>query len=87
MKLNSIRPGKPIESAYVESFVGRLRDECLNENWFLNLRDAREIIDSWRIDYCEGRPNSLLGGISFGEHTGSTETIAEVGHQCSGRSM
>ena len=41
MKLNSIRPGKPIESAYVESFVGRLRDECLNENWFLNLRDAR----------------------------------------------
>jgi putative transposase len=41
VKLNFIRPGKPIENAYAESFIGRLRDECLNENWFMNLKHAR----------------------------------------------
>ena len=50
-ELNFIRPGKPIENAYAESFIGRLRDECLNENWFISLKDARDIIESWRIDY------------------------------------
>ena len=46
VKLNFIRPGKPIENAYAESFIGRLRDECLNENWFLNVRHARDIIEN-----------------------------------------
>jgi putative transposase len=54
VKLNFIRPGKPIENAYAESLIGRLRDECLNENWFLILEDARGIIESWRIDYNDG---------------------------------
>ena len=44
VKLNFIRPGKPIENAYAESFNGRLRDECLNTNWFLSLKEAREIM-------------------------------------------
>ena len=51
VKLNFIRPGKPVENAYAESFNGRLRDECLNTNWFISLKQAREIIENWREDY------------------------------------
>lgn len=62
VQLNFIRPGKPIENAYAESFIGRLRDECLNENWFMNLKHARDIIEDWRKDYNEVRPHSSLHG-------------------------
>ncbi len=58
--LNFIRPGKPIDNAYVESFNGRFRDECLNINWFMNLKHARDIIEYWRQDYNEVRPHSSL---------------------------
>jgi putative transposase len=54
------RPGKPIENAYVESFNGKFRDECLNEHWFVSLADAQEKIESWRIDYNTDRPHSAL---------------------------
>ena len=60
IKLNFIRPGKPIENAFAESFNGRLRDECLNTNWFMNLKHAREVIENWRRDYNEIRPHSSL---------------------------
>ncbi|MFC1929828.1 IS3 family transposase [Chloroflexota bacterium] len=60
VKLNFVRPGKPIENAFAESFNGRLRDECLNTNWFMNLKHAREIIEDWRRDYNEVRPHSSL---------------------------
>jgi putative transposase len=60
--LHFIAPGKPIQNAFVESFNGRLRDECLNQHWFLSLHDARTIIDTWRIDYNTVRPHSALGG-------------------------
>jgi putative transposase len=60
IKLNFIRPGKPIENAFAESFNGRLRDECLNTNWFMNLKHAREVIEEWRRDYNEVRPHSSL---------------------------
>ena len=60
VKLNFIRPGKPIENAFAESFNGRLRDECLNTNWFMNLKHAREVIEDWRKDYNEVRPHSSL---------------------------
>jgi putative transposase len=60
VKLNFIRPGKPIENAFAESFNGRLRDECLNTNWFMNLRHARGVIEAWRKDYNEVRPHSSL---------------------------
>lgn len=56
-----IEPGKPVQNAFVESFNGTCRDECLNENWFLSLADARTIIENWRIDYNEQRPHSSLG--------------------------
>jgi len=61
VKLTFIRPGKPVENAYIESFNGRFRDECLNENWFLTLEHARGIIEKWRIDYNNERPHSSLG--------------------------
>ena len=62
IKLNFIRPGKPVENAFAESFNGRLRDECLNTNWFMSVRHAREIIEDWRLDYNEVRPHSSLKG-------------------------
>ena len=62
VKLNFIRPGKPIENAFVESFNGRFRDECLNTNWFLSVKHAREVIEEWRKDYNEVRPHSSLKG-------------------------
>ena len=62
VKLNFIRPGKPVENAFAESFNGRLRDECLNINWFMNVKHAREVIESWRQDYNEVRPHSSLRG-------------------------
>ena len=58
--LRYIAPGKPMQNVYVESFNGRLREECLNTNWFLHLADARRIIESWRQDYNEQRPHSAL---------------------------
>jgi putative transposase len=75
VKLNFIRPGKPIENAYAESFIGRLRDECLNENWFISLKYARGIIESWRIDYNEGRPHTSLGGLTPREYVENTGKI------------
>jgi putative transposase len=56
-----IEPGKPIENAYIESFNARFRDECLNENWFTDLADARQKIEAWRQDYNRRRPHSALG--------------------------
>lgn len=64
IKLDFISPGKPIENAFAESFNGRLRDECLNTNWFLSIKHAREIIENWRKDYNTVRPHSSLGGLS-----------------------
>ncbi len=62
VRLEFIQPGKPMQNGYIESFNGRLRDECLNENWFLSLRDARRIIEAWRRDYNSFRPHTALGG-------------------------
>ena len=75
VKLNYIRPGKPIENAYAESFIGRLRDECLNENWFTTLNNARKTIESWREDYNEGRPHTSLGGLTPREFMENNEKI------------
>lgn len=63
VSLRFIAPGKPNQNAYVESFNGRLRDECLNEHWFTSLADARVLIEAWRRDYNEHRPKKDLGGI------------------------
>ena len=61
--LEFIRPGKPIENCFVESFNGKFRDECLNQHWFTSLRDARTEIEAWRLDFNEVRPHSSLGDL------------------------
>ena len=62
--LRLIEPGKPNQNAYVESFNGRLRDECLNEHWFTSLAHARTVIEAWRREYNEERPKRSLGGLT-----------------------
>jgi putative transposase len=59
-----IAPGKPMQNGFVESFNGRLRDECLNEHVFTNLGEARRIIEEWRIDYNTNRPHTSLNGLT-----------------------
>ena len=66
--LDFIRPGKPVENGFVESFNGKLRDECLNANQFLSIDDARSKIEAWRIDYNLHRPHSSLGHLTPGEY-------------------
>jgi putative transposase len=61
VRLSFIRLGKPVENAYIESFNGKFRDECLNEHWFVNIAHARRVIDNWRIEYNTERPHSSLG--------------------------
>jgi len=60
VKLDFIRPGRPVENGYIESFNGRLRDECLNGEIFFSLADARAKIEAWRLDYNNERPHSSL---------------------------
>lgn len=67
--LQYIRPGKPVENAYIESFNGRFRDECLNQHLFLTLADARAQIEAWRIFYHRARPHSGLAGRTPDEFT------------------
>lgn len=59
-----IEPGKPVQNGYIESFNGRIRDECLNEHWFETLAEAKALIKTWRIDYNQRRPHSSLKGMT-----------------------
>ncbi len=61
VKLHFIDPGKPTQNAYIESFNGKFRDECLNQHWFSDLQEARTIVEQWRKDYNLARPHSSLG--------------------------
>ncbi len=63
-----IEPGKPVQNAYIESFNGKFREECLEEHWFKNIYEAREIIESWRIEYNTLRPHSSLGNLTPDEY-------------------
>ena len=64
VKLDFSRPGKPVDNAFIESFNRTARDECLNDNWFLSLDHAKEIIEEWQYDYNNNRPHSALGGLT-----------------------
>jgi putative transposase len=68
VKLDLIRPGKPTENALIESFNGRLRDECLNVNEFVSLEHARATLNSWREDYNHIRPHGSLGHLTPSEY-------------------
>ena len=69
VKLTFSRPGTPTDNAYIESFNARLRQECLNENWFLSLADAQEKLESHRKEYNSFRPHSSLGDLTPEEFT------------------
>lgn len=74
--LDFSRPGRPTDNAYLESFDGRLRDECLNAHWFLSLADARAKIEAWRWDYNECRPHISLGWLTPVEYAAATAAQA-----------
>jgi putative transposase len=86
VQLDFIRPGRPMENGYIESFNGRLRDECLNGELFLSLVDAREKLEAWRRDYNEHRPHSSIGNLtpiefatSVRNERNSTDRIHQLG--------
>lgn len=64
VRLYLIQPGKPNQNAYIESFNGRFRDECLNEHWFTSLPHAKVVIEQWRREYNEERPKRSLRGLT-----------------------
>lgn len=64
VRLRFIQPGKPTQNAYIESFNGKFRNECLNDNVFVNLNSARNIIEAWRLDYNTERPHSSLNDMT-----------------------
>lgn len=59
-----IQPGKPVQNAFIESFNGKFRDECLNEHWFLTLQEAQLVIEAWRREYNEERTHSAIGDVT-----------------------
>lgn len=61
VKLSFSRPGKPMDNAFIEAFNGRLRQECLDQHWFLSLADARQKLNAWHDDYNRERPHTALG--------------------------
>ena len=76
--LDFSRPGKPVDNAYIESFNGSLRDECLNTNWFLSIEDAQDKLESWRVDYNQYRPPSSLDNMTPEEFAGQLPLRANV---------
>ncbi len=83
---HTIQPGRPMENSYVGSFNGRFRDECLNENWFSSLADAREKIAHWKQDYNEKRPHSSLHyrtPVEFAAQSAASFGRDEVGQEAS----
>lgn len=66
--LDFIRPGKPVENAFIESFNGRLRDECLNVHTFVDVHHAQQLLEAWRHDYNHHRPHCALGHLTPSEY-------------------
>lgn len=75
VKLNYIPPGKPTKNAFIESFNGKFRDECLNQNAFINIKEAQILIEQWRQYYNKKRPHSSLGYKSPEEYVKSCSYI------------
>lgn len=83
VKLSFSRPGTPTDNPYIESFNGRLREECLNQHWFEPLEEAKQVLETWRVEYNTKRPHSSLANLAPAEHL---EYLA--GHQtCSEESL
>ena len=78
VQLDFIRPGRPTENGYIESFNGRLRDECLNVQVFFTVADARDKLEQWRLDYNQVRPHSALGDSAPEEFAHAWQTAAAI---------
>jgi putative transposase len=78
VQLDFIRPGRPVENAVIESFNGRLRDECLNVHQFTSLEDAKAKIEAWRVDYNARRPHSSLGHLTPNEFVAQCQAMRTV---------
>ncbi len=79
--LRLIEPGKPNQNAYIESFNGRFRDECLNEHWFTSVPHAQGIIEAWRREYNDERPKKALGGLTpaaYAQQLTAARKVAKV---------
>jgi putative transposase len=76
--LHFIQPGKPVQNAFIESFNGKFRDECLNEHWFLTLQEAQLVIEAWRQEYNEERTHSSLGDVTPREFMNNYQTRAQL---------
>ena len=77
--LDFIRPGRPVDNAFIESFNGRLRDECLNMKVFYSIEDAREKLEEWRLDYNTRRPHSSIGDLTPSEYARRFRNLALEG--------
>jgi putative transposase len=84
VQLDFIRPGKPVENAFIESFNRRLRDECLNDQ-FTSMAEAQHIIEVWRFDYNQRRPHSSLGHLTPNEFAGQRQALQTVEEAVSSR--
>jgi putative transposase len=86
VQLHFSRPGKPVDNAYCESFNGRLRDEFLNENWFVDIEEARREAEAWRIDFNEVRPHRSLRFMTPAEFAATFRAPRAGGPLCQGLS-
>jgi putative transposase len=77
VRLDFIQPGKPTQNAFIESFNGRFRDECLNQHWFVSLRHARAEIAIWLNDYNQVRPHSALANLAPAQYA---QTLTQEAH-------
>lgn len=75
VELDFIRPGKPADNAFIEAFNGRLREECLNQSWFLSLEDA-EKVEAWRLEYSRTRPHGALDNLAPEEFAEAVSAMA-----------
>jgi putative transposase len=82
--LDFIDPGKPVQNAFIESFNGTFRNECLNEHWFVSLGDAQRIVEAWRIDYETQRPHSQLRDLTPREFALLLSTTTPSEHSTTG---
>ena len=83
VQLQFIRPGKPVENAFIESFNGRLRDELLNGELFMNLLDARRKLEAWRRDYNQNRPHCSIGDLTPAEFANQIRTGTQTNREVS----
>lgn len=81
VQLHFIQPGKPVQNAFIESFNGKFRDECLNEHWFLTLQEAQLVIEAWRREYNEERTHSALGDMTPLEFIHHYQTRASLAQE------